>query len=132
MLGNGSAHYDIALVDTGAAVSLLTAQAHSDFNMDGPYPGEPEGFGGTEEIQIGGATGILFAEINDPVGLYAGGLQGRTGTGPFVMNHSALEGQTNTSMVTVPAESDLPNMLGLTFASQYATRFAAICLKFSR
>jgi hypothetical protein len=121
LLGDGSPHYDIALVDTGAAVSLLTAQADADFNMDGPYPGESDGFRGTEEIQIGGATGILFATINDPVGLYAGGLQGRVGGGSFAMNHSALEGQTNTSMITIPAESDLPNVLGLSFASQYAT-----------
>jgi hypothetical protein len=121
LLGNGSPHYDIALVDTGAAVSLLTAQADADFNMDGPYPGESDGFRGTEEIQIGGATGILFATINDPVGLYAGGLQGRAAGGSFAMNHSALEGQTNTSVITIPAESDLPNVIGLTFASQYAT-----------
>src|SRR5688572_2524192 len=120
-LGNGAAHYDIALVDTGAAVSLLTAQAAADFNMDGPYPGESDGFRGTEEIQIGGATGILFATINDPLGLYAGGLQGRASGSSFTMNHSALEGQTNTSLITIPAESDLPNVLGLTFASQYAT-----------
>jgi hypothetical protein len=121
LLGNGSPHYDIALVDTGAAVSLLTAQADADFNMDGPYPGESDGFRGTEEIQIGGATGILFATINDPVGLYAGGLQGRAAGGSFAMNHSALEGQTNTSVITISAESDLPNVIGLTFASQYAT-----------
>jgi hypothetical protein len=121
MLGHGSAHYDVALLDTGAAVSVLTAQADSDFNIDGPYPGESDGFRGTEEIQIGGATGILFATINDPLGLYAGGLQGRTSTGPLVMNHSAFEGQTNTSLITIPPESDLPNVLGLTFASQYAT-----------
>jgi hypothetical protein len=120
-LGNSNPHYDIALVDTGAAVSLLTAQADSDFNMNGPYPGESDGFRGTEEIQIGGATGILFATINDPLGLYAGGLQGRAAGSSFAMNHSALEGQTNTSLITIPAESDLPNVLGLSFASRYAT-----------
>lgn len=121
LLGNGGPHYDIALLDTGAAVSLLTAASDTAFNIDGPYPGEPDGFRGTEEIQIGGATGTLFATINDPLGLYAGGLQGRGGTNPFTMNHSALRGQTNTSLITIPAESDLPNVLGLTFASQYAT-----------
>jgi hypothetical protein len=123
MLGNGGAHYDIALLDTGAAVSLLTSQAHSDFNMNGPYAGEPPDghFEGTETIPIGGATGTLLADINDPLGLYAGGLQGRTSTSPLVMNHAALEGQTNTSLITIPPESDLPNVVGLTFASQYAT-----------
>ena len=120
-LGNRGAHYDLALLDTGAALSLLTAQSHFDFKMDGPYPGEPDGFFGHNPIEIGGATGSFIATINDPVGLYAGGLQGVTGTSPLVINHSVLEGQTNTSLATLPAESDLPNILGLPFASQYAT-----------
>src|SRR5262249_4129195 len=54
-------------------------------------------------------------------GLYAGGLAGRSGTTPFTMNNSSLRGQTNTSMISIPAESDLPNVVGLPFASQYAT-----------
>lgn len=121
-LGNGGTpFYDVALVDTGAAVSLLTARAFNDFNVDGPYPGEPDGFRGTEQIQIGGATGILFADINDPLGLYATGLQNRTSAAPLTLNNSTMRGQTNTSMITIPAESDLPNVLGLTYASQYAT-----------
>ena len=122
MLGNGGTpFYDIALLDTGAAVSLLTTQAFDDFNIDGPYPGEPDGFRGTEQIQIGGATGILFADINDPLGLYATGLQNRTSAAPLTLNNSTMRGQTNTSMITIPAESDLPNVLGLTYSSQYAT-----------
>jgi hypothetical protein len=117
----GTPFYDVALLDTGAAVSLLTTQAFNDFNVDGPYPGEPDGFRGTEQIQIGGATGILFARIEDPLGLYATGLQNRTGSAPLTLNNTAMRGQTNTSMITIPAESDLPNVLGLTYASQYAT-----------
>lgn len=121
-LGNGGTpFYDVALLDTGAAVSLLTAQAFDDFNIDGPYPGEPDGFRGTEQIQIGGATGTLFASINDPLGLYATGLQNRTNSAPLTLNNSTMRGQTNTSMITIPAESDLPNVLGLTYSSQYAT-----------
>ncbi len=116
----GSPFYDIALLDTGAALSLITAQADTNFNISGPYPGESDGFRGASTITIGGATGFLQAEILDPVGLYAGGLQSRTGSGPLVMSHSGLEGQTNTSLISIPAESDLPNVLGLTFASQYA------------
>jgi hypothetical protein len=121
-LGQGGiAHYDIALLDTGAGFSLLTSEADFNFNIDGPYSGEPDGFRGTESIQFGGATGGLIADINDPLGLYAGGLQGLAGTAPFTMNNSALRGQTNTSLLTIPASSDLPNVVGLTFASQYAT-----------
>src|SRR3954453_17625388 len=32
----GTAHYDVALMDTGAALSLLTAQSHLDFNLNAP------------------------------------------------------------------------------------------------
>ncbi len=119
----GTPHYDVALLDTGAGLSLITSKAYDDFNLDGPYSGVPEGnFHGTETIAVGGATGQVIASINDPFGLYAGGLQGRSGGGALTMNHSALKGQANTSTITMPATSELPNVLGLPFASQYATR----------
>ncbi len=121
MLGNGSPNYDLALLDTGAGFSLLTAQAYNNFNIDGPYPGNSDGFAGTESIDFGGATGTLSATVNEPLGLYAGGLQNRNGTAPFSMSLTGMKGQTNTSMITIPAESDLPNVVGLTFASRYAT-----------
>ena len=122
MLGaGGNAHYDVALLDTGAAVTLLTASAFDDFGLGSPSPGQTDGYQGTGTVGIGGATGTLVAEINDPLGLYVGGLQGRDGTSPFTMNHSALQGQTNTSTITLPVESDLPNVVGLSYASQYAT-----------
>jgi hypothetical protein len=119
----GTPHFDIALLDTGAAVSLITSQAYDEFNIDGPYPGEPDGFRGTVSIEIGGATGILLAEINDPAGLYVAGLQSsnRVSDNPLSLSVASLEGQTNTSLITIPAESDLPNVVGLPFASQYAT-----------
>src|SRR5262245_17526633 len=120
LLGQGGvAHYDVALVDTGAALSLLTDQAHFDFKMDGPYPGEPDGFQGTNPITVGGANGSFDATIDDPVGLYAGGLQGVTSTSPLTINHSVLKGQTNTSLATMPGDAGLPSILGLTFVSQY-------------
>jgi hypothetical protein len=118
----GSPFYDVALLDTGAGFSALTAETHIDFNMNGPYDDEPDGgFEGTEFIQFGGATGTLTADIDDPLGLYAGGLQARTGTAPLTLDHSLLRGQTNTSLITVPASSDLPNILGLPYISRYAT-----------
>ncbi|MEQ8208900.1 MAG: aspartyl protease family protein [Lacipirellulaceae bacterium] len=122
---NDTAFYDIALLDTGAGLSLLTAEADTNFNIDGPYPGESDGFRGTFTVPVGGATGTILADVNDPVGLYAGGLQSRTGTGPLVIDHAGLEGQTNVSLITVPATSDLPNVVGLTFASQFATHINA-------
>ncbi|MCA9234985.1 MAG: retropepsin-like domain-containing protein [Planctomycetales bacterium] len=119
----GTPYYDVALLDTGAAASLITTAADAGFNIAGPYPGESDGFRGTEFITIGGATGFLQARISDPLGLYANGLQTRTGAGAsLTMNTGALTGQTNTSIATLPVESDLPNILGLPFASQYATR----------
>ena len=119
----GSHYFEVALLDTGAATSLITAAADAAFNIDGPYPGNTDGFRGTETITIGGATGFLQASVGDPLGLYAAGLQARTDAGATLsMNTSAFLGQTNTSIVTLPAESALPNILGLSFASQYATR----------
>ncbi len=125
ILGAGGPHYDVALLDTGAAVSLITSAADAAFNIDGPYPGDGknDGFRGTEFITIGGASGFLEASISDTLGLYAGGLQSRTASGAaLTMNNTAMPGQTNTSIVTLPPESALPNVLGLSFASQYATR----------
>jgi hypothetical protein len=122
LLGSGGVpHYDVALLDTGAAVSILTTQAYQDFGLHGPAPGVWDSYDGTNTIDIGGATGTLEAKINDPLGLYAGGLQGRTSAAPFTMNNSSLRGQTNTSTITIPPESDLPNVVGLSYASQYAT-----------
>jgi hypothetical protein len=123
-LGYTSRHYAVALLDTGAAVSLLTSASDNDFNINGPYSGANTNFRGTESITIGGASGFLEATINDPMGLYAAGLQDRsTSSGALVVNHTpSMRGQTNTSLITVPAESDLPNVLGLPFMSQYATR----------
>jgi hypothetical protein len=119
----GTPRFDLALLDTGAGFSAITSQAFTDFNLRGPYAGETDGYRGTETVTIGGATGQLQAEINDPFGLYVGGLQGRATASPaFTMNRADLRGQTNTSTLTFPAESPLPNIVGLPFAGQYATR----------
>jgi hypothetical protein len=121
LLGVGGAHYDIALMDTGAALSLLTESSHLAFNLNAPYSQNSDGYQGFYPLTIGGANGTFEAIIDDPVGLYAGGLQGVTGTSPLTINHSVLKGQTNTSLATMPDETGLPNILGLTFVSQYAT-----------
>ena len=118
----GTPFFDVALLDTGAGFSLLTDQAFRDFGLDGPSVGEPDGYVGTEFVPISGATGSLNVPINDPFGLYASGLQDRSGEGAaLTMNTASLPGQTNTSTVTFPPDSELPNVIGLPFASQYAT-----------
>ena len=114
-------NFDVALLDTGAGFSLLTDQAYDNFNLEGFSNGTAHGFGGTETFTVAGATGTLNARVNEPLGLYASGLQNRTGGPSFAMNLSVMKGQTNTSMGTLPAESDLPNVVGLPFASRYAT-----------
>lgn len=120
---NGTPFYDLALLDTGAALSLVNAQGFDNFGLGrSDVGGGRDGYRGTEVIQLGGATGQIFATINDPFGLYASGLQDRVSAGArLTMNGAVLEGQTNTSTITLPAESDLPNIVGLPFASQYAT-----------
>ena len=74
-------HFDLALLDTGAGFSALSSSGYDAFNLDGPYPGERDGYAGTEIVPIGGATGQLSAPINDPFGLYVAGLQGSDGGG---------------------------------------------------
>jgi hypothetical protein len=119
----GSSYFDLALLDTGAGVNLITAASDAAFGIDLDSPeGGNDGFRGTQEVTLGGATGFLQAVINDPLGLYASGLQGNPGGASLVMNGATMNGQTNTSLITVPAESSLPNIVGLPFASQYATQ----------
>ena len=115
-LGVGdSAHYDVALIDTGANGSLITDAAYAAFDFVN------EGFAGAMTVELGGATGTLDALVNDPLGIYATGLENRTGTSPLTLNPSTMIGQTSVSLLSLPPDTDLPNILGLPFASQYAT-----------
>lgn len=111
----GSPHFDLALLDTGAAASLITSAANQAFDIVNAE------FDGTALQQLGGATGTIFATVEDPLGIYATGLANRIGTGPLQLNTGTMKGQTSVSLLTLPAESDLPNILGLSFASQYKT-----------
>ena len=111
----GTPHYDLALLDTGAAISLLTTASDTAFNMAGA------GRHGTGTVQIGGATGNLLATVSNPLSIYATGLANRTANVPLTFNNSALVGQSSVSLATLPPASDLPNVLGIPFSSQYAT-----------
>ncbi|NOZ39916.1 MAG: PEP-CTERM sorting domain-containing protein [Planctomycetes bacterium] len=111
----GTPYYDLALVDTGAAVSLITSEADAAFDIDGA------GFRGTGSLTIGGATGFLQATINDPLAMFVTGTANVTGTGPLTVNTSTLVGQSSVSILTIPPESDLPNVVGIPLLSQYAT-----------
>jgi hypothetical protein len=113
---SGTPHYDVALIDTGAAATLITTAADTAFGIAGA------GFRGTQPLPLGGATGGLVATTNDPMSIYASGLgpTNRVGTGPLTLNTSLMIGQSSVSLATLPTESDLPNVLGIPFTSQYA------------
>ena len=111
----GTPYYDLALLDTGAAVSLITSDADAAYDIDGA------GFRGTGSLTIGGATGFLQATINDPLAMFVTGTANVTGTGPLSVNTSTFVGQSNISLLTIPPESDLPNVVGIPLLSQYAT-----------
>jgi hypothetical protein len=115
-VGNTS-HFEVALVDTGAATTLITSAADTAFNIQGA------GYRGTNTLPLGGATGTLVATTNDPMAIYASGLgsTNRTSTSPLTLNTGLMVGQSSVSLATLPAESDLPNVLGIPFSSQYST-----------
>ncbi len=111
-------YYDIALLDTGAATHILTPQASgpTGFDING------NGFDGTNVQQIGGATGIIFLDINDPLAIFAGGLTKFTPSGSKLnKNPSAnLRGQSSVATLSAPTEWKLPNILGLPMAAQHS------------
>ena len=111
----GTPFYDLALLDTGAAVSLITTEADTAFDIDNA------GFRGTQTLTLGGATGFLEATINDPMAMFVTGTANRTSTSPLDFNTSTMVGQSSVSLLTIPPESDLPNVIGIPFLSQYAT-----------
>ncbi len=116
--GGGTPYYDIALLDTGAATHILTPQAAgiNGFDIDG------NDFDGTNVQQIGGATGIIFLEINDPLAIFAGGLKKFTASGSTLtkLPGENLRGQSSVATLSAPTEWKLPNILGLPMAAQHA------------
>ena len=117
LTGNVSPFHDIALLDTGAATHIFTAETSgvSGFDLDG------NGFDGTNFQQIGGATGLINLEINDPLAIFAAGLGDRTADGSSLeMNTSAFRGQSSVATLSAPTSWTLPNILGLPMAAHHA------------
>ncbi len=116
-LGPGtSAHYELALLDTGAATHIITQSASSSTG----FAIDQEGFDGTNFQTIGGATGLISLEITDPLGVYAAGLSHRTGAGSqLTMNNASLRGQSSFSILSAPSQWTLPNIIGLPMAAQH-------------
>jgi len=116
LASNGSPHYRVALMDTGAQVHLMTADAITNFDFAG------NNLLGTEQIGLGGAGGTEFGTIQDPTGIYVTGFSNVTGGPSLSLNTSSLVGQYNVSIVGAndPA-SLLPDVVGLPLLSQYTT-----------
>jgi hypothetical protein len=124
-LGTGGVpYYDIALLDIGAAVSLITSEADAAFNMQAA--GFRHVFPDVNQQQIGGATGTIFADIDDPLAMFAIGLGNRTSPNDAPLDYneaipSQFKGQSSVSILTWPEESELPSVIGVPFVSQYTT-----------
>ncbi len=119
-LGPGrSAFFDIALLDTGASVHILTSTAASSTGFDI----QGEGFQGTDFQPIFGVTGgQLDLLINDAMGIYTAGLGDRVSESPnLVMDTNALRGQTSVTLLEGGFDWTLPNILGLPMAAQHAS-----------
>src|SRR5262249_31483713 len=112
---SGSPYYDVALLDTGAAISLITSTADAGFNVQG------SGFRGTQTITVTGAGGNVDATIYDPMAMFLTGLANRTSTAPLTFSTSSMAGQSSTSLATLPPDSGLPNVAGIPLLSTFAT-----------
>ena len=116
----GSGFADIALLDTGAAVHILTdsAAGSSGFNIAG------EGFSGINPQEIFGATGgSVFMTIDDPLGIYAAGLGDRVSAGAsLVMDTNDYRGQSSISVLEADSDWTLPNILGLPMAAHHGIK----------
>ena len=112
----GTPHFELALLDTGAATHIITHEAFLGFDIQGA------GLRGENIQQIGGATGFVDLEINDAAGIYTAGLGDRTGAGAnLTMNANAMRGQSSFATLTAPEEGwELPNILGLPMAAHHA------------
>lgn len=115
--GVASPHFAVGLLDTGAQLNLLRSETADAFGI------HANGFGGTEVIPIGGVAGTEFATIEDPLGLFATGLQNRTSPsgGVIAVMQNTLVGQTSVSPATAEPTSALPDVVGLPLASQFTT-----------
>jgi hypothetical protein len=112
---SGTPYYDVALLDTGAAISLITSTADAGFNIQG------SGYRGTHSVTIVGAGGNVQATINDPMAMFVTGLANRTGTAPLIFSTSNFAGQSSISLATLPPNSGLPNIAGIPLLSTFAT-----------
>ncbi len=108
-------HFEIALLDTGAATHIITDPAYNAFDL------EASDLDGTGVQVIGGATGQQLLQINNPLGFYSTGLGKRTSQGASLgFNANDFRGQTSTAILSAPTTWELPNIVGLPMAAQHS------------
>ncbi len=116
LASNGSPYYQVALLDTGAQVHLLTQEAIAGFDFAG------NNLLGSTQFSVGGAGGSELVTIHDPLGLYVTSLGNATGGTSLSVATNTLVGQYNVTVVGAEEpESILPDVVGLPLASQYTT-----------
>lgn len=116
----GSGFHDVALLDSGAAVHIITQSAASSSGFDVAN----EGFGGIHFQEIFGATGgSIFMTVNDPMAIYAAGLGDRVSADTnLVMDPNDFRGQSSISLLEAGADWELPNILGLPMVAQHGVK----------
>ncbi len=115
----GMPEFAVGLLDSGSQVNLLQWQTMLDFDLPGT------GFTGTEFIPAVGVGGTELLRVEDPLGIYASGLQNATsgtpGTALDVPNLTTLRGLKSNAPATAPIDSQLPNVVGLPMMSTHTT-----------
>jgi hypothetical protein len=111
----GSPHFEVAIYDSGASVTVLSPAARENFNIVGA------GFDGENPQPLFGAAGRVDGVIEDPLSTFVAGLGDRTGDGPLQLDPSILKGLSNVAIATGPEELGLPNLVGLPLISKFAT-----------
>ncbi len=108
-------HFEIALLDTGAATHIITDPAYNAFDLEG------SDLDGQNFQVIGGATGQQLLQINNPLGFYSTGLGNRTASGASLgFNSNDFRGQSSTAILSAPTTWELPNIVGLPIAAQHS------------
>jgi hypothetical protein len=119
----GGPHFELALLDSGAATHILTEAAAAGFDIHAPVGEDDDGFGGINTQIIFGSGGQIELTINDPLGVYAAGLgpgQRLSSSGNLLMNTGAMRGQSSFATLEAPASWQLPNVLGLPIMAHHS------------
>ena len=119
---DGAAHFEIAVFDTGSPATIISQESFLDFGI------ADIGRAGINVTPLGGAGGGVVEALNsDPVGVYVGGLDSVVtrvvgGEVESIVDTNRLVGTINDSVLYGAAGTTLPNLIGTTTSTHYATR----------